>query len=442
MHTKLTIGLFIFYYVNITLIPVKVKCGSLKDVNDLYTDLLTGYNKHQRPVKDQDDTVEVYLSFTAVAIQEFNEVLERLSVTSVLQIQWTDETIVWDKAEYGNISSVRMGYKDVWIPEVILANPAQKLDSFGKDWQKIRYDSSGMAYWFPGDLVQSTCPLNVRNFPFDIQECSIELYAWGYLSTEVKLVLIRDDIKTNLLNEHGTWNVKKTSAKATVYESVSKITFTFVLERKSQFVIVNIILPILFLCLLNVLVFILPADSGERVSYAITVLLAIAVYMTIVSDILPKTSEPMPLIAYFLMFDLIVSAVISLFTILNLRIFHEDSKKEIPKWMICIYRVLTRRKRHPVTSAACMNKDKKGVNTLYENGCNLSLCEQKMADDTTVMAVKSKDVRAISEIINHTAGKELSWKKISIMFDYIFFVCFLVSITSAFLMFLIITNVQ
>ena len=442
MHTKLTIGLFIFYYVNITLIPVKVKCGSLKEVNDLHTKLLTGYNKHHRPVKDQDETVEVYISFAAIAIQEFNEVLETVSVTSVLQIQWIDEAIVWDNAEYGNITSVFMGYKDVWIPEVILTNPAQKLDSFGKEWQKIRYYSSGKAYWFPGDLLKSTCPLNVRNFPFDIQECSIELYAWGYMSSEVTLKSVSDDINTVLLSDHGTWNVIKTTAKAVDVNNASKITFTFVLERKSQYVIVNIILPILFLCLLNVLVFILPAESGERVSYAITVLLAIAVFMTIVSDTLPKTSEPMPLIAYFLMFDLIVSAVISLFTILNLRVYHEDSKKQIPKWMSLIYRILTHRKRHPGKAAGCMNNDKRDVITLPGNSCDLSLCEQKNADDTTIMAVKSKDARTIPEIINHTsAGKKLSWKKISIMFDYIFFVSFLVLITSTFLTFVIVTNV-
>ena len=105
--------------------------------------------------------------------------------------------------------------------------------------------------------------------------------------------------------------------------------------------IVNIVLPILFLCILNVLVFILPAESGERVSYAITVLLAIAVFMTIISDTLPKKSEPLPLISYFLIIDLIVSALTSLFTILNLRIYHKREGKAFPRWLSGMYRFLT-----------------------------------------------------------------------------------------------------
>ena len=105
-------------------------------------------------------------------------------------------------------------------------------------------------------------------------------------------------------------------------------------------------LPILFLCILNVLVFFLPLESGERVSYAITVLLSIAVFMTIVSDTLPKTSEPLPLISYLLMISLIISSIIAVITIFNLRLFHKKSDTVVPKLagsylpgdeMVCLY---------------------------------------------------------------------------------------------------------
>ena len=56
----------------------------------------------------------------------------------------------------------------------------------------------------------------------------------------------------------------------------------------------------------------LPAESGERVPYAIIVLLVNAVFMTVISYTLPKKSEPLPLMSYFLMIDLIVSALTSL----------------------------------------------------------------------------------------------------------------------------------
>ena len=50
------------------------------------------------------------------------------------------------------------------------------------------------------------------------------------------------------------------------------------------------------LSLLNVLVFILPADCGERMALAVTVLLSFTVYLGIISDSMPKTSESLSLL--------------------------------------------------------------------------------------------------------------------------------------------------
>ena len=52
-----------------------------------------------------------------------------------------------------------------------------------------------------------------------------------------------------------------------------------------------------FLSFTASLVFALPADAGEKMGTGITVLLAYAVYLTIVSDYLPDTSLEVSLIS-------------------------------------------------------------------------------------------------------------------------------------------------
>jgi len=49
-------------------------------------------------------------------------------------------------------------------------------------------------------------------------------------------------------------------------------------------------MPIVLTSLLVVLVFIVPVESGEKVSYVLTVFLSLAVLLTIVADSLPSTS--------------------------------------------------------------------------------------------------------------------------------------------------------
>ena len=62
------------------------------------------------------------------------------------------------------------------------------------------------------------------------------------------------------------------------------------LQRRRSFYILNIILPVLFLSVTSSLTFALPSDSGEKMGLSITVLLAYAVYLTLVTDSMPDTS--------------------------------------------------------------------------------------------------------------------------------------------------------
>ena len=57
---------------------------------------------------------------------------------------------------------------------------------------------------------------------------------------------------------------------------------------------------IVFFCLaLTLLSFFLPPDSGERITLVITNLLAMTVFMLIVAEIMPATSEVIPLISIY-----------------------------------------------------------------------------------------------------------------------------------------------
>ena len=82
--------------------------------------------------------------------------------------------------------------------------------------------------------------------------------------------------------------------------------------------------------ILNVFVCLLPADSGERVGYAITVLLAIAVFLTISSDSLPATSNSrISTISLLLFTDVIISAIIVILVIIGLRFYHRRDKSKV-----------------------------------------------------------------------------------------------------------------
>ena len=68
------------------------------------------------------------------------------------------------------------------------------------------------------------------------------------------------------------------------------------MKRRSALYIVNFILPILFFLGLDLASFLMSDTGGEKLSFKITVLLAVTVLQLILNDILPSSSDRIPLI--------------------------------------------------------------------------------------------------------------------------------------------------
>ena len=68
------------------------------------------------------------------------------------------------------------------------------------------------------------------------------------------------------------------------------------MKRRSALYIVNFLLPILFLLCLDLSSFMISDRGGEKLGFKITVLLAVTVMQLILNDILPSSSNRIPLI--------------------------------------------------------------------------------------------------------------------------------------------------
>lgn len=204
--------------------------------------------------------------------------------------------------------------------------------------------------------MTTTCKVDITYFPFDTQKCEVTFIPWGVPLNEMYLHAAEKEVSRKFFSGNGEWSLENATASTGLLDGSYPV-YTLLLEirRRPTFVIVNVILPILFMGFLNVLVFFLPASSGERVSYAITVLLAIAVFLTLVGDNMPKTSQPMSTICYFLLTNLALSSLIMVMTIFNLNFYHRDNKMPVPGWLSKFVRILNckwlsnRTKVQPIT---------------------------------------------------------------------------------------------
>ena len=78
--------------------------------------------------------------------------------------------------------------------------------------------------------------------------------------------------------------------------TVVEVRFFIELQRKPFYYVMNVVIPTVVLAILSTLTFLIPADSGEKLSMGVSVLLAFTVFMLILSDNTPQTSDNAPLL--------------------------------------------------------------------------------------------------------------------------------------------------
>ncbi|KAL4225526.1 hypothetical protein ACF0H5_016214 [Mactra antiquata] len=387
----------------------------MDDVYNLHHDLLTrsNYSKHVRPQLDQSKPTIINVTFDLVSIRELDEILGKLSIVGIIWMIWEDPRLTWNPADYGNTMVTRLEMREVWKPDLIIAHPIESISAVGFDHYHypIRAYANGIALWAPGDVMTTTCKIDVAYYPFDTQTCEISFIPWGARSNEMMLKAVQKEISTRFFVGNGEWDLTNSYAVEGMIEKIYP-TYNVVLElkRRPTFVIVNVVLPILFMGVLNVLVFFLPPQSGERISYSMTVLLAIAVFLTLVGDNLPKTSEPMSTICYFLLTNLVLSSVIMMVTILNLNIFHRSDLRPVPPSLANLVLILScRRSRRTKVQDIAMTEDDVPEIVLKK--------EKDKLDKSTKEAPMEKKKWATQDTDD---ANNVTWQDVSRMFDKMF----------------------
>lgn len=85
---------------------------------------------------------------------------------------------------------------------------------------------------------------------------------------------------------------------------------------------------------LSVLVFYLPADSGEKIALCISILLSQTMFFLLISEIIPSTSLALPLLGKYLLFTMLLVGLSVVITIIILNIhYRKPSTHRMAPWV-------------------------------------------------------------------------------------------------------------
>ncbi|XP_053241020.1 neuronal acetylcholine receptor subunit alpha-10 [Podarcis raffonei] len=303
----------------------------------LLNDLFANYSNALRPAEDTDRALNVTLQVTLSQIIDMDERNQILTAYLWIRQVWVDAYLSWEKEAYDGIDTIRIPSSYVWRPDIVLYNNAD--DQFtGSMETNVVIHSDGQIMWDSPAITKSSCKVDVSYFPFDGQQCRLTFGSWTYNGNQIDILNKQETGDLTDFVENVEWEVLGMPAKRSVVtygccsEPYPDVTYTLLLKRRASFYIFNLLLPCIMISFLAPLGFYLPADSGEKVSLGVTVLLALTVFQLLVAESMPP-SENVPLIGKYYIATMTMITASTALTIFIMNIHHcGPGAKPVPRW--------------------------------------------------------------------------------------------------------------
>ncbi|XP_054459514.1 neuronal acetylcholine receptor subunit alpha-10a [Anoplopoma fimbria] len=312
-------------------------CAHGKYAQKLLNDLFTDYTSALRPVEDTNNILNVTLQVTLSQIIDMDERNQILTAYLWIRQVWVDAHVKWNKDDYDGLDTIRIPSSYVWRPDIVLYNNADDHFTGSMDTNVvIRHD--GQIMWDSPAITKSSCKVDVSFFPFDAQQCRFTYGSWTYNGNQLDILNAMESADLADLVENVEWEVLGMPAKKNIIQygccadPYPDVTYTLKLNRRASFYVYNLLIPCVMISFLAPLGFYLPADSGEKVSLGVTVMLALTVFQLLVAEIMPP-SENVPLIGKYYIATMTMITASTALTIFIMNIHHcGPDAKPVPKW--------------------------------------------------------------------------------------------------------------
>ena len=249
--------------------------------------------------------------------------------------------------------------KELWTPTFRLANCKMSECTIAPSNETIaRLLWDGLAEFWLHTMLTATCEMELKNFPFDEQNCSLifimpdihrgDLFQLVPLNTTHLEYMYDNDewiVESHTHEQqpgliymlealfdggkfNGSWKTSNDMSNLIMFRA------NLTLTRYPDFYFCNIILPTLIVTIVNMLTVFVPMEHEGKLELSVTILLAFIFLQGLVSANTPKQPN-MPLLGMYILFALILSGVNLVIVVLTLAVhnYGDDDSSIPPLWL-------------------------------------------------------------------------------------------------------------
>ncbi|XP_016116546.1 5-hydroxytryptamine receptor 3A-like [Sinocyclocheilus grahami] len=253
-----------------------------------------------------DPPTDVYVDLYVTSIIEVNEKAQSLSTQVKMMTAWSNN-MEWQYDQFCGIDAVPATKDMFWTPDIIIKESIKT--EFGTKespyLQLLCWDLSVSVDIF---ALTTACKMDLYRFPFDTQICNITLHSAVHSIGELTIDPFSDN--KNITHEskeffqaQGEWELlsidaSKSNAALLGYLQ-DLLIYKITIKRRPLLYFINIIIPVFFFLVLDVMSFFIDASGADKLSFKVTLLLSISVLLLILNDTLPSTANAIPLIGIY-----------------------------------------------------------------------------------------------------------------------------------------------
>ncbi|CAF4578015.1 unnamed protein product [Rotaria sp. Silwood1] len=297
---------------------------------------------HERPydrtVCPEAGITRVHTNLILLQIESVDEKAQVVTSNVQLICAWCDPFMSWNASRY-NITELSVGSNYLWTPDVVLVNSADGKYSRNREHYALilRHDVLkllGYVRFMFQDLWKTICKVRSTYFPFDQQHCTIIIRSGSRDGQSIKFIQRRPLVGRSFIR--GEWELINsytdiTDERVSDFGQVdySLVRFTLILKRNYVHYFMKIILPFTLVSFVTLFTFLLPPQTGEKLTLNVTILLSLVIYLQLLSGYIPKSDDETPILTLFCNANFFLVVLSCIMTVYVSYLYHRPSTSNI-----------------------------------------------------------------------------------------------------------------
>ncbi|XP_057901164.1 glycine receptor subunit alpha-2 isoform X5 [Melospiza georgiana] len=236
-----------------------------------------------------------------IFINSFGSVTETTMdyrVNIFLRQQWNDSRLAYSEYPDDSLDLDPSMLDSIWKPDLFFANEkGANFHDVTTDNKLLRISKTGKVLYSIRLTLTLSCPMDLKNFPMDVQTCTMQLESFGYTMNDLIFEWLSDgpvQVAEGLTLPQFILKEDKELGYCTKHYNTGKFTcieVKFHLERQMGYYLIQMYIPSLLIVILSWVSFWINMDAAPaRVALGITTVLTMTTQSSGSRASLPKVS--------------------------------------------------------------------------------------------------------------------------------------------------------